>query len=392
MKFFKYFKKEKPIPTLLEVLDGKDIVEVSQEYYEIQKSTRGPAPVITEISEDGFVHQYHVFISKCDRCGKCFVFKDRKQLYYFGLGKNHCKSCHDEIEKERTTKCHSCGKEILYRNAYSGFCKDCWENELIRLRKHYQKYENMLREYLQKQGIELAPITTEGLDESGRPEFSVKDESYDILPLRDNEYAIYLFKVSGGVMALPNNRIGLRYIKPPLAAWIKEKAEHPRLLAAGSDGNDLFLLTINGEIISTNSDWEKRELFNLQAGCPEIVHQYFSEEEIQLAQENFCKERFITVDGSVSNLHQTFFDTSAKKFFVVYADGNYYHGYDTGSYQTSKEKVISSLIRFRFSLEDFINECEDGIIPKFFLICSLDEGKGEYEPPDGFADTVFSGI
>ena len=294
--------------------------------------------------------------------------------------------------------CKGCGKESPAHSSYAGFCEECRKKELIGLRERYLKYRDLLCGYLQKQGIQLTPATTEGLNEIGRPAVTVKEERHDgFLPLGERQSAIYLFQAADGVMAFPDNGVGLRYIQPPSAHWMNEKADRNRLLAAGSDGKELYFFTEKGEILSTDAAWEKRLMYDLNAGCPEIVQQYFSQEEIRAAEEKFCRNTFedryvLIYESPYSSFEMTFYDTSAKKFFIVSAFGSYHDGYEGVARQVSKEEALSRCIMLPFSLDAFIKECEEGIVPRLFCISRLEEKQGEYELPQAFAKGRFSGM
>ena len=94
---------------------------------------------------------------------------------------------------------------------YRGKTRECWIQRLEEIRKRYQKYRAILEDHLKEQGIILKPAYTDGLDETGRPwglRIIGKRGIEKMLPLRKDEYALYLFDVGDGVLAFPDNGIG----------------------------------------------------------------------------------------------------------------------------------------------------------------------------------------
>ena len=294
--------------------------------------------------------------------------------------------------------CSECGGILLpwYQDKYRGMCKECWIKHIAKLRMRYGKYQDMLARWLAERGILLQPTYVEGLDNTGRPAFPVRDADVDMLPLRYNEYGVYLFEAGGGVLAFPDNGIGLRYIKAPSDKVVIAANEITiRLLAAGSDGKYLYRLSDQGELYSTNEEFEQftvtagdfsennkrksKQMIDVVPYCQSLAKEYFTDKQINAAVSEFCKGI-----SCCDKRNTVYYDAEAKKFFLVIVDGNYYHGYDVSYPLLSKEEAIRHEIKTWFSLYDFEEECIAGKIPLFLILLHLPYEEGNYSPPDNF--------
>lgn len=294
---------------------------------------------------------------------------------------------------------------------YRGKTRECWIQRLEEIRKRYQKYRAILEDHLKEQGIILKPAYTDGLDETGRPwglRIIGKRGIEKMLPLRKDEYALYLFDVGDGVLAFPDNGIGLRYIHAPSDRnFCAPAGGMGSLLAAGSDGKALYILDANdGKLYITESqkacgplggfrrrffrteEPEEKEKQNHPAGAVEAIdilslyiktaEEYFSEKEIQDAVTAFCSSGIVNVEDA------TYYDPAAKMFFHVYTDGNYYHGYEVRYPRLSPKEVIQSHVRVHFSLNSFIDACQAGKIPLLVILSRLPYQDRPYRPPENF--------
>ncbi|MBQ5541687.1 MAG: hypothetical protein IIU06_01320 [Erysipelotrichales bacterium] len=356
--------------------------EITKEEY--AQRCRQISPVITG-RRNGMVHQFHLLIFQCAECGRCYEYRDdmtRNALFEY-KGKKYCLPCWDKKQQEFTEPCVRCGKPLPIAkkwNSYYGMCRECWLKELPQLRKNYAVYEKRFRTYLSGQGVTLKENYTVGLDETGRPPYSVKDVDKGLLPLRDNEYALYLFDVRDAVLAFPSNAISLRYIKPSgNPEFMKSLGRQERLLCAVSDGKDFYALSGRGEIFSSNPEWDKRRMFEPLEYCREIAKSYFTEEEIRSAVEAFCTKGIQNVGGD-----RTYYDPEAQKFFRVAVDGNYYHGYDVDYPLMTKEQVLREITYYFFSIDQFENTCREKKVPIVLIADALPWTPGPYTPPENF--------
>ncbi|MGN0157816.1 MAG: ATP-binding protein [Brotaphodocola sp.] len=366
------------------------IHEISKRYYDSHKNQI--SPVITE-RRNGFVHQYHILMFQCDECQKYFEYHDDLRLRPFVEynNKTYCRKCWEKKQHELYELCPECGKPLSVferRNQYKGKCRDCWIKTIAKLREKYREYQILLEYQLKEQGIALNPTYTDGLDETGRPSHSIKNKKIDMLPLRDNEYALYLFDVGDGVFAFPDNGIGLRYINAPSNQnFCEVSGSHDRLLAAGTDGEAIYLLTGKGKLFITNPDISEDknnnntggvQLIDLLSLCLKTAEDIFSEKQIEDAVTAFCSHGIVSVDDKI------YYDPAAQKFFRVAVDGNYYHGYDVDYLLMSKEEVITWHTRFHFSIDSFVDACRAGEIPMLVILSRLPFKEGPYSPPDNF--------
>lgn len=384
--------EESPLPA------GVKIREVSKDYIDSRKNQT--APLVTEI-QNGFVHQYHILIFRCEECRKYFQYRDDfpPNSYTFSCtpfveysGKKYCLNCWEKKQHELFELCPGCEKRLsVYerRNQYRGKCRACWIKEIAILREKHRTYQTLLENYLKEQGVALIPAYTDGLDETGRPSYSVNDKKIDMLPLRDNEYALYLFNVRDGVFAFPDNGIGLRYINAPSSQSLwKVAGSHDTLLAAGTDGIAIYLLTSEGKLFITNPDssadngirnTEGVQAIDLRSFCLKTAEAIFSEKQIEDAVNAFCSNGIASVHRAI------YYDPEEQKFFLVRDDGNYYHGYDVDYLPMNKEEVITWYMdSYAFSVKCFVDACQAGEIPMLVILSRLPFTEGPYSPPYNF--------
>lgn len=390
----------------IRALKDLTIREVSAQYYEAHRNRI--APVITG-SRGGFVHQYHILMFRCDKCGRYFEYRDdlRPRPFEEYERKKYCRECWETEQHRIMVPCRDCGLPVtLYmsRHQFKGRFRACWIKRLFALRQKYSAYRPLLENILREKGIELEPVYADGLDETGRPDRPVEDLKLGLPPLRENEYALYLMNAGGGVLAFPDNGISLRYIKAPSAKRVLEAADSGEyLLAAGTDGKDIYSLTGKGDLYSSNEDVLKGEQQSSGAGrmdrllgkkrsrdlqpvriidpvefCLRTAGSYFTEEQMAAAVREFCSHGIAAVSSN------TYYDPQAQKFFKVLTDGNYYHGYDVEYLQKSKDEVLQEHVAFHFSIDQFVDACEAEQVPLLAILSRLPYAGGEYSPPDNF--------
>ena len=225
-----------------------------------------------------------------------------------------------------------------------GKTRECWIQRLEEIRKRYQKYRAILEDHLKEQGIILKPAYTDGLDETGRPRglrIIGKRGIEKMLPLRKDEYALYLFDVGDGVLAFPDNGIGLRYIHAPsdrnfcapaggMAGLLLRRIGRKSALHSGCERWKAYITESQkacGPLggfrrrFFRTEEPEGKEKQNHPAGAVEAIdilsllhksaEEYFSEKEIQDAVTAFCSSGIVNVEDA------TYYDPAAKMFFHV---------------------------------------------------------------------------
>ncbi len=343
--------------------------------------------------KDGFLRQYQVLRFQCGECQNWFEYpSDRPRPFEEYQKKKYCRSCWEKKQHELYEACPECGKPLSVfqlRNQYKGQCRDCWIQTITKLRKKYREYQILLKNQLKEQGILLNPTYTEGLDETGRPaHFTVREnQKTDMLPLRDDEYALYLFKVGDGIFAFPDNGIGLRYIHASSEQnFGKPAGGNDRLLAAGTDGKAIYILTGEGKIYITKPAGRKKkddgtevvQAIDLLPFCLKTAEDIFSEGQIEDAVKAFCSRKIVSVQDTI------YYDSKAQKFFRVDTDSNYYHDCEVNYFLMHKEEVIARHTRFHFSIDHFVDTCRSGKVPLLVILSRLPEREGPYRPPKNF--------
>ncbi len=291
--------------------------------------------------------------------------------------------------------CKGCGKELSDRERAKGWCHDCWCSRIQEMRAFYQPYEKRLLAVLEEKGIHADPGTINGLDEMGRPLEAVRKTDTPMIHLRDNEYAVWLFRARDGLFAFPDNGIALRYVIPSADGEFMKKLDDLGLeegsswyknhcfLAAVSNGRHVYALSDDGKIYHTNP-WRPRPI-TMSSRLElhrEVWRTFFSEEQIResAAWLNGGRCGIVNVDGNTM-----YFDPGQKSFFRVCADGNLYHGYDVSYLRLSKEDAIDTLLR-RTRLFETWEKCRRGEIPMAAKLDLTEEApkNKEYVPEENF--------
>lgn len=345
------------------------------------------APVITE-RRGGMVHQYSLYHFTCAACGKTFECRsdDRPRRYEDFEGKRYCLACWEKKEGELTVPCRVCGKPISRRErrvkGKEGFCGDCWTEELKKRREMFGAYERMLLEALEAKGIQAQGTDTLDLAPDGQPEgYHAKEgRNHQMIRLRESEYAIGTFRMKGGWFAIPASGSALRYIRPSLDGKLMEflaKSSSRTVLAAAAGAKEVYYLTGDGIIQSTDERMDQARVFDPAERIRELTEAYFTEEEIE-------KRVDVFLDGTIRPLDGFYYDTAAHAFFRVLADGNYYHGYDVSYPVMSREDVVKRLL-WNPDVIDAEYLCKKGEIPLAEFVRRLpDAGNRDYQAPDGF--------
>lgn len=256
-----------------------------------------------------------------------------------------------------------------------------WIKHLNEVRQFYRRYEIMLSEYLKKNNIAVERNFTTGLDKTGRPKFFVENKNIGMIYLRDDECCIFVFKARGGLFAMPNNGIGLRYLVPSHSPEINDflASEGDNVLSVVSDGDNCYILKDNGHISSTNKDLDGVLVFYTLEQCKKIVKEYFTEEQIQRAVDSILNEKIPLLS------YKHYYDTKEKVFFSVCVEGNCYHGYEVTYLCESKEKLMGNLLKYHFTMREFEEECHMGNIPILIIVERLEDSKKkDYQPPENF--------
>ena len=315
----------------------------------------------------------------CQSCGK--------KVPYGGfhiLGNNYCESCYRVLVESTTLPCARCGKEVRYMTIVHKLCPDCWLQEIDARRTFYRYYGKLLEKALREREIDVLPETLEGSNAAGEAAKPViRCPQLKILPLRDDERALYTVPCRGGIFALPCVGIALRYLSLPVAPDFRKWAEDflssaPRsyLAAIRSDGQELYIADQNGKVWSSDPVFQPFALFDPQAEVRRICS-LLPEDKIQAVSDLY--------QTGIHYLNYFYYDGDHKKFFKVLTDGDYYHGYDVSYLTVSKTELLSKWPVLNYSgFYDLYIQCMSGDIPLFAIVDRLEEDESltDYQPPD----------
>ena len=321
----------------------------------------------------------------CQSCGK----KIPKAGHHI-LGNNYCDNCYSVLEESTTLPCARCGKMTPYKTMIRKLCPDCWLQEIEGRRSFYRYYGKMLEMALKERGIDVLPEVLDGITVDGKAVKPVIHYPWlNTIPLRHNnqslrERALYTVPCRGGMFAMPDNGIALRYLSVPATLgfqkWVKDylnDAPRSYLAAIRSDGQELYIAEQNGEVWSSTPGFEPFILFDIQAEVRRICS-LLPEEKIQAAADRY--------QTGIHHFDHFYYDGDHKKFFEVLTDGNYYHGYDVSYRTVSKAGLLSQWPVLNYSgFYDLYVQCLAGKIPLFAIVERLEEDETltDYQPPEG---------
>lgn len=329
----------------------------------------------SKVKSQHVVIQGHLY-SVCEECGTPVDAYGRINHACNLLGKRLCPSCFKHLRETTTVVCKECGKMIPYLEMKNHLCTDCWMKQLSKLRDFHGTYHTRLLNSLMEKGISVSPVSSKYADVSGRAVFPVIPSSTDCLPLRKNEdgfvsgdeCAIFTVKARDAVFALPDNGIGIRYLKASIDKSFMDHAyslERGYILALASDGKDLFVLNDNGSVLSTKQDWETYQLFDIIEEVRRITYHYFDESEVSAAVNLYERG----VKSSITA--KTTYDCVQDAFIEYYDCGSAHDGIERVYSEISRNDVLHKLISYHFNLREIVFSAQSGTIPLLSIVEQL---------------------
>lgn len=350
--------------------------------------------------------------SKDDCCSVCGNRLKPEGVFCYGKNKEKCcESCYRKADLLSQEKTNSQSVQTNMPNVQSEDDSKSRESiqywsyseptlrSLSTIQEIYSRYDTLLTEFLINQGIPAKGGSLEGINDRGKPDgYRGREErDHEMIRLRQNESAAITFHIAGGWFAIPSAGSCLRYIIPSTDDRLMDfmGSVNGVILAAATDDKDVWILTDNGNVISSDQTWgvqadtqEKAPvfLFDKKDKIHELTMKYFTEDRI----EKIIKQ-MLNLGGVVrinDNLGSCDYDTEEKVFFGVRTDGDYYHGYDVSYPVLKKENIISRMINHASLLTVELG-CLQGKLPLIELIGRLeDSGKLDYRPPYNYGDGV----
>ncbi len=316
------------------------------------------------------------FYSTCENCGTPVDYYGRINYACNLLGKRLCPSCFKQLRKKTTIVCKQCGKTIPYLEMKKHLCTECWIKQLSEFRNFYGEYHSRLSKVLSEKGISVSPVSTECVDASGRATFPVVVFPTDCIPLRKNvhgnadrdECAVFTVKARDAIFALPDNGIGIRYLKASIDKSFMDEAyslDRSHVLALASDGNDLFILNNSGSVLSTKQDWENYQLFDVEEEVRGITSHYFNESEISVAVSLYEQGIKEEITDKIT------YDYKQKAFIKYYDYGNSHEGIERVYSEMSRQAVLRHLTKYHCNLREIVFSAQRGTIPLLSIVEQL---------------------
>lgn len=321
------------------------------------------------------VIQGHLY-SVCEECGTPVDAYGRINHACNLLGKRLCPSCFKHLRETTTVVCKECGKMIPYLEMKNHLCTDCWMKQLSKLRDFHGAYHTRLLNSLMEKGISVSPVSSKYVDVSGRAVFPVIPSSTDCPPLRKNEHgfdsgdecAVFTVKARDAVFALPDNGIGIRYLKAGIDKSFMDNAYslgRSHILALASDGKDLFVLNDNGSVLSTKQDWETYQLFDIIEEVRRITYHYFDESEVSAAVNLYERGVKSSITDKIT------YDCVQDAFIECYDCGSAHDGIERVYSEMSRQAVLQHLTRYHFNLREIVFSAQSGTIPLLSIVEQL---------------------
>lgn len=295
------------------------------------------------------------------------LFRKKKTINILS-GKRLCPACFNRLRKSSTVICKECNKMVPYLEMKNHLCTDCWMKQLSKLRDFHGAYHTRLLNSLTEKGISVSPPSTKSVGASGRAVFPVIPSSTDCLPLRKDERAIFTLKIRDAIFTLPDNGIGIRYLKPSTDKSFMNHAcslARGHILALASDGNDLFVLNDTGSVLSTKQDWEAYQLFDIIEEVRQITDHSFDESKVSAAVSLYERGIASSITDRIT------YDCVQDAFIQYYDYGCAHEGIERVYSEISRQDVLQSLTRYHFSLRETVFSAQKGTIPLISIVVQL---------------------
>ncbi len=265
-------------------------------------------------------------------------------------------------------------------------------DKLNNLRNFYRPFEEMLVNKLREEDIEPVSNSIKHINAEGKPVFPIWQKYiHGLVPLRTNEYVLYTIKAKGtGVYAFPDNGIGLRYLKLGINInRIKslKKFDNKGILAAVSDGNNIYVLTEEGKVIHNNCNLtEEIKIFDKVEYCESIWKQNIESSAVEEYIKANSNDDVIDLDKGNDCYY---YDTEKRAFFWHIERGGYHDPIEMTNIRLTKRQMLERLVNTpQFKIKKYIEACRGGEITMFAVACLLEEDATlvEYQPPKRFRE------
>lgn len=289
---------------------------------------------------------------------------------------------------DKKPKCRTCNTTYT-EDFTAGLCISRWKKDYNSKKVFYFPYKKRLDAALNEMGIRTIELSLKEIRTYGSPKTQVIEYDWmEGIHLRKGERALYTISCRNCTFGFPSNGIGIRYLHVSTnkhnQEWARKVHFSDVILAITSDNEELYWLTEKGVIKSTKDDWNETRLFYKVDECRKICA-YISHESINLHISRLEAVSQYNKYGIFSLFNDTFYDANAKVAFTVFADGNYYHGYDVSYITNTKKDLLENLVSsYGYgNLYNISKKCSSGQIPTFAVadILDIDESKKDYNPP-----------
>lgn len=253
-------------------------------------------------------------------------------------------------------ECGMCHRTFSSADMHEGYCKECWPNELRFRRLFYRVYHMRLETELKKLGISVEKVSDKLADENGIPKKEVsKIQRFKMQELKGSEKAMFTLTCRGTLFAFPDNAEGIRYIKISGDKEERDWAEgvdcRERLVAALTDGREIYFLTQTGMILSTDTAFEPVKAFE-QRDEVRNVCRYTKSGYAESYAQSITKR---------TNFENFAYDPVEKKFYTKGDD----------PVQITKNEALDTIYSPGF-YELYLN-CVNGGVPVFSVVDLLEE-------------------
>ncbi len=310
---------------------------------------------------------------------------DAKATYL--KGKICCGDCYKKYFPILKEECSICKSTFFLPQIFSfnwkNFCPTCWEKERNILCTFFERYEEMLANYLLQNNIKI-DSTKKIREINQHTPLKESDVLYEIC----NENITVVFSCHQRIKI--SRALGVSdidYINDKLLDIFSKNLIY-NILAVRLSDNVIYILTQLGvvfslEIIPTTILLSKEnKIFSpkeeLQFIAAKANVEEYNKNECLIADRYYC----------ISLVGHTYYDIEQKCFFEVCISGSYHDGYEI-DYHVIKREEIMKYLSNRFTYYIYAHEASYNEELSFIFGLPEKEGVKEVNPTDMFKDAIY---
>lgn len=333
---------------------------------------------------------------ECEYCGRpvCFYDGVAKKVKGYDAkatnlkGKCCCGSCYKELFPTSTEECSICKNTVPLSQIFhfingKEYCINCWEKELKALNSFYDRYTEMLTNYLLQNNIKID--LTKKLEEIKKEASLIEsDVLYEVC---NNEITVAFNCYQRIKISRMSGISNVDDINEKLIDVLSKNKIYD-ILSVHLSGNVVYVLTQTGKVFSLTitpfmvTVSEENKIFSPKEELLFIALKANGKE--YDTNKHLIADRYYCIPLA----DHTYYDIEQKCFFKVYTSGSYHDGYEIGYGVIKREKIIEYLST-RFDYYIYANETLYNEELSFIFSLSENDEMKEINPTPMFENAIY---